>query len=96
MNFQLHEAIEILERTPRTLDSFLNGLSDSWLTCKEGENTWNVSEVVEHLIEGEIYNWIPRLEFILKEGDRNAFPAFDRFSHLEKKERSMNELHPNC
>jgi hypothetical protein len=28
MNFQLEEAIEILERTPQTLETFLSGLSD--------------------------------------------------------------------
>lgn len=51
MNFQLEEAIEVLERTPQTMEYFLSGLSDKWLQCKEGEGTWNVTEVIEHLIE---------------------------------------------
>ncbi len=53
MNINKKEAIEILERTPQTLDYFLADLSDGWLQCNEGEGTWNVSEVIEHLIEGE-------------------------------------------
>lgn len=85
MNFNLQEAIEILERTPQTLEYFLSGLSDGWLQRNEGEGTWNVSEVVGHLIEGEKHNWIPRLEIILQEGETNPFPPFDREAHLEER-----------
>jgi len=82
MEFRIDEAIEILERTPKTLSTFLTGLSYVWLQCNEGDGTWNTKEVIEHLIEAEKHNWIPRLEFILQEGDSQPFPAFDRFSHL--------------
>lgn len=85
MNFKMDEAIEILERTPQSLESFLNGLSPGWLLCNEGEGTWNVIEIIEHLIEGEKSNWIPRLQFILQEGESQPFPEFDRYSHLKKK-----------
>ncbi|GIP34471.1 DinB family protein [Paenibacillus sp. J2TS4] len=92
MNFNMKEAIEVLERTPQALDSFLYGLSDGWLQCNEGEGTWNVSEVIEHLIEGEKNNWIPRLEFIVQKGESEPFPPFDRYSHLnEKSESSMEQ-----
>ncbi|WP_435169580.1 DinB family protein [Paenibacillus glycanilyticus] len=84
MNFNLTEAIEVLERTPQTLQLFLSGLSDGWLTCNEGEGTWNVRRVIEHLIEGEKNNWIPRLEFILAEGEHAPFPSFDRYAHLNQ------------
>lgn len=83
MEFMMKEAIEILERTPKTLSTFLTGLSHSWLQCNEGDGTWNTKEIVEHLIEAEKHNWIPRLEFILQEGDSQPFPAFDRYSHLK-------------
>ncbi|MGP4081092.1 DinB family protein [Pseudalkalibacillus sp. R45] len=92
MNFNLQEAIEILERTPQTLEHFLTGLSDGWLQCNEGEGTWNASQVVDHLIEGEKNNWIPRLEFILQEGEAQPFPEFDRFSHLSlNPERTLEQ-----
>lgn len=92
MSFNLKEAIEVLERTPQSLEFFLLGLSDCWLQCNEGEDTWNATEVVEHLIEGEINNWMPRLEFILKEGAGKPFPSFDRFSHLNQRvERSFEQ-----
>ncbi len=82
MNFNLNEAIELLERTPKTLESFLIGLSKRWLQSNEGEGTWNVTEVIDHLIEGEKTNWIPRLQIILVEGEKKSFPEFDRFAHL--------------
>lgn len=92
MNLNMKEAIEVLERTPQTLEYFLSDLSEGWLQYNEGEGTWNVSEVIEHLIEGEKNNWIPRLEFILQEGESKPFPPFDRFSHLnDRVGRSMKQ-----
>ena len=91
MNFMMDEAIEILERSPKTVSVFLQGLSHNWIQINEGDETWNVKEVLEHLIEAEKHNWIPRLEFILQEGDRQPFPAFDRFSHLQKSTHSTTE-----
>jgi hypothetical protein len=91
MNFNIKEAVEILERTPQTLEYFLSGLSNAWLQCNEGEGTWNATEVIEHLIEGEKTNWIPRLELMLQEGEKKPFPPFDRFSHLNVSDESTIE-----
>ncbi|RIU91354.1 DinB family protein [Oceanobacillus picturae] len=91
MNFNLKEAIEVLERTPKTLESLLVGLSDDWLQCNEGEGTWNSTQVVDHLIECEKSNWIPRIKTILEErgntGNR-VFPPFDRDAHLTNPSQS--------
>jgi uncharacterized damage-inducible protein DinB len=84
MNFNMNEAVEVLGRTPQTLESLLFGLPDGWFQCNEGEGTWNVSEVIGHLTEAEKNNWIPRLEFVLKEGESKPFPTFDRYSHLDQ------------
>ncbi|AKO93345.1 DinB family protein [Priestia filamentosa] len=92
MNFNMKEATEVLERTPQTLEYFLTNVSEGWLQCNEGEGTWNVSEIIEHLIEGEKNNWIPRLEMILQEGENKPFPPFDRYSHLnERSNRSIEQ-----
>ncbi|MEW4210307.1 DinB family protein [Priestia megaterium] len=91
MNFNLKEAIEILENTPQTLEKLFSGLSAGWLQCNEGEGTWNTSEVIEHLIEAEKNNWIPGLEFILQEGKEGAFPPFDRYAHLNKESANSIE-----
>ena len=91
MNFNLNEAIEILERTPQTLEYFLSGLSGEWLHCNEGEGTWNASEVMGHLIDGEKNNWIPRLEMILQDGEKKPFPPFDRYAHFHEKPVSIEQ-----
>lgn len=41
MTFEIHASIEILSRTPATLEALLNGLSAPWLINNEGENTWS-------------------------------------------------------
>jgi hypothetical protein len=84
MNFNLDEAMDILERTPKTLEYFLMGLSDDWMLSGEGEGTWNINQVIDHLIEGEKTNWIPRLESMVLEGGNEVFPPFDRFAHLKQ------------
>lgn len=92
MNFKINEAIEIMERTPETLSRLLTGLSPGWLTCNEGEDTWNALEVVAHLIEGEKVNWIPRMNMILTKGENYTFPPFDRYAHLSDSENDIDQL----
>lgn len=84
MNFNLDEAIEVLERTPQALESLLSGLSDGWLLHNEGDDTWHATKVIEHLTLAEKTNWLPRLEIILQEGESKPFPPFDRFAHLQE------------
>jgi len=91
MKFQISEAIEVLERTPKVLGHLLNGLSNSWTTCDEGDATWNAFDVVGHLIEGERYNWIPRIETIITKGETETFPTFDRFSQLQRNSKKTME-----
>ncbi|MCY8435352.1 DinB family protein [Bacillus haynesii] len=93
MNFQLEEAIEILERTPQTLSQLLTGLSSEWINRNEGENTWSAFDVVGHLIEGEKNNWLPRIKMILTKGATEPFPPFDRFSQLNQNDgKTMEQL----
>ncbi|MCY8552032.1 DinB family protein [Bacillus haynesii] len=93
MNFQLEEAVEILERTPQTLSQLLTGLSSPWISCDEGEDTWNAFEVVGHLIEGEKNNWLPRIKMIVTKGATDTFPPFDRFSQLNQNDgKTMEQL----
>lgn len=45
MTFNINKSIEILERTPMILASFLDGLSEGWIKNNEGENTWSAYDV---------------------------------------------------
>jgi hypothetical protein len=93
MQFQLDQAIEILERTPQTLRVLLNGLSEPWLTSNEGPDTFGPCDVIGHLIDGEEEDWIPRLQIILEHGASKPFEPFDRFAFKERIEgKAVEEL----
>lgn len=83
MKYKLDEAIAILERTPRSIEALLSGLSDNWIRTNEGEDTWSPFDVVGHLIHGEKTDWIPRLEAVLGER-KKEFEPFDRFAQFEE------------
>ena len=93
MEFQLKQAVEILEQTPQTLRSLLGGLSAAWILNDEGPDTWSPFDVVGHLIHGEETDWIPRAKIILEHGEGLAFTPFDRFAFFKKsKGKALSEL----
>ena len=93
MKLELEDVIEILRRTPSTLNSLLRDLPDPWLVHNEGPETWSPYDIVGHLIHGEETDWIPRAKIILEHGEQRAFEPFDRFAMFEKsKGKSLREL----
>jgi hypothetical protein len=75
--FDLDDAIAMLERTPESLRALLEGLPDVWVRATEGEGTWSPFDVIGHLIHAERTNWLVRAQHILS-GDTRPFPPFDR------------------
>lgn len=93
MKYDQDKALEVLQQTPKTLISFLENLSDEWIHCNEGENTWSAFDIIGHLIHGEITDWIPRLNIILSSSDNKTFATFDRFAQFENsKGKTINQL----
>ncbi len=91
--FRLDEAVEVLTRTPDTLDALLHGLSAPWLQADEGPDTWSPFNVLGHLVHGERTDWIPRLRILLTHGEARPFDTFDRFAMLRDPEgNSPSEL----
>lgn len=84
MGFRTDEAIELLERTPAVLRALVAGLSDGWVERDEGPGTFSPREVLGHLIQGELHDWIPRARRILEHGAALPFEPFDRFAHRER------------
>lgn len=78
MKLQLQDAMEALERTPAVLDSLLRGRSASWLECRERADAFSPTDVLGHLIFGEMTDWIPRARLILECRDSRPFDPFDR------------------
>jgi hypothetical protein len=91
MEFQLEQAVPILERAPRAISALLRDLPEDWTRVDEGPDTWSPREVVAHLINGERTDWIPRARIILKQGKYRRFDPFDRFAEL-KTPRPLSDL----
>ena len=92
-SFTMDDAIALLERTPKTLDSLLRGLPDDWMRSNEGGETWSPFDVIGHLIHGELTDWVPRARIILDHGEGRAFDKFDRFAQFEvSRGRTLDSL----
>ena len=93
MEFRLHDAIAVLERTPRVLDALLADVADEWLYGDEGPETFSPFDVVGHLVHGERTDWIPRARLILAQTPEARFEPFDRFGHrIESEGKGIIEL----
>ena len=93
MEFDLEQAISVLERTPAALQSLLHGLSDSWILNNEGADSWSPFDIVGHLIHGEKTDWIPRVSIILEYGQVKTFEPFDRSAMFQSSRgKSLDEL----
>src|SRR3954467_982922 len=91
--FDLHQATEILRRTPSTVDALLRGLDDSWIRENEGPETFSAFDVIGHLIDGEETDWMVRARIILEHGESRPFDRYDRFRHWTRnKGKPMSNL----
>jgi len=81
MNFDLDLSIDVLRRSPATLQTLLDGVDESWARGTEGPDTFSPFDVVGHLIDGEETDWIPRARIILAQGPDVRFEPYDRFRH---------------
>lgn len=84
MDFEMGKAMQVLERTPRTLAVLLEGLPPEWTVATEGPETWSAVDVVGHLLHGEETDWIPRARIILEHGETRAFAPFDRLAQFTR------------
>ncbi len=93
MDFDLTHGLAVLERTPHVLEGLLSGLPEQWTTGNEGPDTWSAFDVVGHLIDGELTDWMARLHILLQQGPNRRFEPFDRFRHIGRnKGRTLDEL----
>src|SRR6266404_5311390 len=91
-DFNLKDAVAVLERTPASLTALLSGLPEPWIRTTEGERTWSPYDVIGHLIQGERTDWIPRARHILA-GEARPFESFDRTAQFtESQGKSLSDL----
>ncbi len=74
--FSLMSARASLLQAPRIVRELVAAAPQEALTWREGDGAWNVVEVLCHLADGEITNWMPRVERVLEGGNR--FTPFAR------------------
>jgi hypothetical protein len=65
-----------LEQGPRIIEGLVAAAPVESLVWRESPATWNIVEVLAHLADGEITDWMPRVERILDGGGR--FVPYDR------------------
>jgi hypothetical protein len=93
MRFNLDLSIDILRRSPATLEALLHGVGQAWARGTEGADTFSPFDVVGHLIDGEETDFIPRARIILARGPDPRFEPTDRFRHRTRNEaRTLDSL----
>lgn len=93
MEFNINDALPVLERTPQVVSLLLKGLPETWLFKNEGGDTWSPYDVVGHYIHGEKTDWIPRMNVCLSEGPGKAFEPFDRTAMFrDSKGKTLDQL----
>jgi hypothetical protein len=69
---------ERLEDLPGTLRRLLGSVSVEALTFREGPGTWTAIEVLGHLADAELHDWMPRVGIIMSAAGDRRFTPFDR------------------
>jgi hypothetical protein len=67
-----------LERTPPALRSLIATLPAESMSYQEASGAWSPFQVMCHLADGEITDWMPRVQLILSDGPDKRFTPFDR------------------
>ncbi|MHA2176707.1 MAG: DinB family protein [Candidatus Hodarchaeales archaeon] len=76
--FDLQEAVDFLSRTPKVLRELMGGLDTTSVNFRKHNTAFSPSEVIGHLIGGELTDWIPRTKIMLEKDGPKEFPPFDR------------------
>ena len=93
MDFDLEVGMAVLEKTPKVVRAWLQGLPDPWVFNNEGGESWSPFDVLGHFIHGERTDWIPRAEIILSEDQNKIFEPFDRLAQFQDSQgKSLDEL----
>jgi len=93
MTFDLAQSIDVLRRSPSTLQQLLHNLPDELSRANEGPDTFSPFDVVGHLIDGEETDWMTRARIILSNSDDKRFVPYDRFRHYARnKGRDLQSL----
>jgi hypothetical protein len=89
----IEQTTVLLARTPAVLNALLRDLPEAWVARSESPSSWTVTEVVAHLIGGELTDWLPRIRATLEPGELRTFKPFDRNGQVDAtRGKALNEL----
>jgi hypothetical protein len=80
----LRELQHRLAEMPATLRNLTGTLSIEALTYREAPENWTALEVLGHLADGEVHDWIPRVRIILSDAADKRFTPFNRENGLTR------------
>jgi hypothetical protein len=78
------QTLSLLSCTAGVLNALLGNLPETWTMRNEGGNTWNVFDVLGHLVQTERADWIRRAKMILELGETRPFEPVDRFAQFRE------------
>jgi hypothetical protein len=78
--FSLTETKDTLARTPATLRALIGQLPADAITYQEAPGTWSPLDVLCHVTDGEITDWIPRTRTVMSDAADKRFAPYDRES----------------
>ena len=84
MAFSVVEGIELLLSTPGSLRAVTAGVQRTALRFREQRTAWTIPEVVSHMADAEIVDWVPRMEIILSDAADKQFAPFDRTAGFKR------------
>ncbi len=73
-----------LAEMPAALRQLTGTLSTDALTYREAPDAWTPIEILGHLADGELHDWIPRVRIILSDAADKRFTPFDREHGLQR------------
>ena len=78
MAFSLVEGIEHLLAAPSALRGLTAGVPAAAQRFREDPSAWTIVEVVSHMADGEVTDWMPRIEVALSDAPERKFAPYDR------------------
>ncbi len=84
MKFVLADSIDVLKKTPATLEALLDEVAEPLARGDEGPETFSPFDVVGHLIDGDETDWMTRARIILSDSANKTFAPYDRVRHQER------------
>jgi hypothetical protein len=74
----LADVREVLATTPATLRALIAGAPHAALHFREAKGAWTPTQVLAHVADGEITDWMPRLSLMLTGPEPRRFAPYDR------------------